>query len=176
MKVGDAHAFKELVEGYGQHIYNTCLGFLQDQVLAEDMTQEVFITIFRTIEQFNERSALSTWIYRIAVNKCIDYQRAQNRHKRLGNIISLHQTQDTEFDPSNFMHPGVLLEHKEEAQILFQALQKLPEQQKIAFTLKYVEQLSQKEIAEILEITSKAVESLLQRAKMNLRKILTGNQ
>lgn len=162
-----------MVEGYGQTIYNTCLGLLQDQVLAEDITQEVFITIFRTIDQFNERSSLATWIYRITVNKCIDHQRSQKRHKRFGNIISLHQTPDTENEPTNFVHPGVTLENKEQAQILFKALQELPEQQKIAFMLKYAEQLSQKEIAEILEVSTKAVESLLQRAKLNLRKILS---
>lgn len=147
---------------------------MQQQEWAEDIAQEVFIEIYQSIEKFNELSSLGTWIYRVTVNKCLDQIRAQKRQKRFAFITSLFHKDNGELihDTSNFEHPGILAERKEQAKALFQAIQGLPEAQKTAFLLSQIEEMSQKEIAEIMNVSVKAVESLIQRAKASLRKKL----
>jgi RNA polymerase sigma-70 factor (family 1) len=176
LRQGDGRAFKTLVDMYQQKVFNTAMGLVQDSGIAEDITQEVFVTVFRSLLSFNEKSALSTWIYRITVNKCMDHLRYKNRQKRQGIFSSLfhRDTGEVVYDIPMFVHPGVQLERKETARYLFEAIATLPDNQKIAFTLAHVEELSQKEVAEVMDLSVKAVESLLQRAKNNLRKKLGG--
>jgi len=174
LKAGDETAYRELVEGQQQRVLNTALGLVQNHELAEDITQEVFIEVFRSIDKFGGQSSLSTWIYRITVNKCLDAIRYQKRGKRFAFITSLFRqdTGELKYESPHFDHPGVALEKKENARILFAAVEELPENQKTAFVLSQMEDLPQKEIAEIMNISVKAVESLIQRAKVNLRKKL----
>ncbi len=149
---------------------------MQDVAVAEDLTQEVFVTVFKTILSFREQSSLGTWLYRIAVNKSLDYLRAKNRRQKAGLFSAVFQRNDAApetADKNVFTHPGVKLERKEEAHYLYKAINSLNEQQKTAFVLCFIEELPQKEIAEIMNVSVKAVESLLQRAKSNLRKYLS---
>jgi RNA polymerase sigma factor (sigma-70 family) len=155
-------------------VFNTAIGLVQDHGIAEDISQEVFVTVFKSILSFNEKSSLSTWIYRITVNKCLDHLRAKNRQKRAGvlGLLFHKDTGEAIHDQPNFDHPGIQLERKEKARYLFGAINTLPENQKTVFVLSQVEELSQKDIADIMNLSIKAVESLLQRAKANLRKKL----
>jgi len=147
---------------------------VQDTGAAEDITQEVFITVYKSILSFNEQSSLSTWVYRITVNKCLDHLRAQSRRKKNGffSLLFDKNTGDALHEKPYFDHPGILLEHKENAHYLFEAIEKLPYNQKAIFVMAHIEELPQKDIAEIMGLGLKAVESLLQRAKVNLRKKL----
>jgi len=145
---------------------------VQDEGVAEDITQEVFITVFRSILSFNAQSSLSTWIYRITVNKCLDHLRSRKR-KPFTLFSQLFQKSSEPFaDTRAFDHPGIQLEQKENARSLFKAIEELPHNQKTIFVLAHIEELPQKEIAEIMNMSLKAVESVLQRAKGNLRKKL----
>lgn len=171
---GNEIAFREIYDRFGKKIFNTCLNHLQNTEEAEDITQEVFVEVFLSIHKFNQDSSLSTWIYRIAINKCIDQIRSKGRKKRFAFLTSLFnpQTGMELKNISSFDHPGMELEKKEDAQLLFKAIQLLPENQRSAFILTQIEDHSQKEAAAILNITEKALESLIQRAKTNLRKHL----
>jgi RNA polymerase sigma factor (sigma-70 family) len=167
-------AFKQLVTNYQDRVYNTILGFLQHAEDAEDLAQDVFIKVFEHIHQFKGEAALGTWIYRIAVSQSLDFLRKKNRKKRGGTILGFFENNDKEhLHPQNFDHPGVKAENKEKAAVLFSAMNQLPENQRTAFLLQKLEGLSQGEIAAILKTTSSAVESLLSRAKANLKKQLT---
>jgi RNA polymerase sigma factor (sigma-70 family) len=141
---------------------------------AEDITQEVFIEVFHSLHLFKEQSALSTWIYRIAVNKSLDFLKAKKRKKRFAFLTQLFhpETGEVLHEVSHFDHPGVALENKERSQILFGAIKNLPENQKTAFVLFKIEGFPQKEIARIMNLSEKAVESLIQRAKENLKRSL----
>jgi RNA polymerase sigma factor (sigma-70 family) len=141
---------------------------------AEDITQEVFIEVYHSMNDFNEQSAVSTWIYRIAVNKSLDFLRTKKRKKRFAFLTRLFHPETGEqlHEASHFDHPGVALENKERSQILFKAISKLPENQQTAFVLRKIEGFTQKEIAQIMNLSEKAVESLVQRAKENLKKSL----
>ena len=154
-------------------MFNTAISMVQDHGMAEDITQEVFITVYRSVLSFNSQSSISTWIYRITVNKCLDHLRAQKRQKQNGFFRSLFNTDAAQTDKPHFEHPGVQLERRENARYLFEAIETLPGNQKTVFILAHVEELPQKEVAAIMDISVKAVESLLQRAKVNLRKKLS---
>ncbi len=162
--------FGTLVDQYQGLVYNTCLGFLKHAEDAEDMAQEVFIEVFRSIKKFRGEANLKTWLYRIAVNKCLESIRKSNRQKRKGDTLSISNEMDV--GNERFYHPGVVLEQKERSAILFDAIGQLAEHQQAAFTLHKVEGLSYEEIAKILEKSVASVESLMHRAKSNLKKLL----
>ena len=174
LKKNDEIAFGFLVDLFSKKVYNTCIGMLQNLEDAQDVTQEIFITIHLNVKDFKEESSLSTWIYRISVNKCLEFIRKKNRKKRSGifrSIFSADGEKSIE-NHSDFSHPGIQLENKERSIILFKAIGLLPEQQQTAYILHKVEQVSYNEIAVIMEVSLSSVESLLFRAKQNLKKHL----
>lgn len=174
LKNGEQKAFHFLVNNYSQKVYNLSLGILQNEEDAEDATQEVFTTVYLSINQFKGESKLSTWIYRITVNKCREFIRKKSRKKRFGFLTSLESVEHKSFqsENANFMHPGVELENQERASILFEAINRLPENQKIAFSMHKLDGIPYEEIAEIMKTTLSSVESLLFRARQNLKHML----
>lgn len=173
LKKKDRKAFKEIVETWQDMVFNTAIGFLQNAEDAEDTAQEVFVQVFESVTSFKEESKLSTWIYRITVSKCLDHLRKKKRKKRFAFLQSLYGKNDNLlFDPADFFHPGVKAENKENAAVLFKAIEKLPVNQKTAFVLNKVENLSYREIGDIMNSSESAVDSLLQRAKKNLQTTL----
>jgi RNA polymerase sigma-70 factor (ECF subfamily) len=164
-------AFRELVERFQHKVFNTALGLVQSHPDAEDIAQEVFIQVHRSIHQFKGDSLLSTWIYRITATKSLDFLRSKKRKKRFGFVRTLLGADNRPiYEPEDFNHPGVQQERKEEAAILFSMVNQLPENQRTAFILNKVEELSYREIAAVLQLSESAVDSLLQRARQNLRK------
>lgn len=173
LRAGDEQAFKSLVTNYQDLVYNTALGVVQNSEDAEDVAQEVFIQVYRSIDQFKGDARLSTWIYRITTTKALDHIRSRKRKKRFAFITSLFGPNDElVHEPVDFQHPGVALDRKEQAALLFQMIAQLPENQKVAFTLHKTEELSYQEIADVMQLSVSAVESLLFRARQNLRKLL----
>jgi RNA polymerase sigma factor (sigma-70 family) len=173
LKQKDSAAFKNIVDTWQDMVYNTALGILQSQEDAEDVTQEVFMQVFESVASFKGESKFSTWVYRITVSKSMDHIRKKKRKKRFAFIQSLYGKSDEPvIDPPDFFHPGVSIENKENAAVLFKAMQQLPPNQQTAFVLNKLEGLSYIEIAEVLKISDSAVDALLQRAKANLKKIL----
>ncbi len=164
-------AFRELIDQFQHKVFNTALGLLQHETDAEDIAQEVFIQVYRSIHQFKGDSLLSTWIYRITTTKSLDHLRSKKRKKRFGFVSNLFgDNNQPVYDKGDFNHPGVQQERKEDAALLFKLVDELPENQRTAFLLNKVEELSYREIADILKTSEPAVDSLLQRAKQNLRK------
>lgn len=166
-------AFHMLVNAYSHMIYNLCLQYAPNKLDAEDLTQEVFAAAYKNIHTFQGNAKVSTWIYSIALNKSKEFLRNQSRQKRSGVHIEIQQEDgsDKEF-AIHFDHPGVKLEHKEEAQIVFQAIESLPDNQRDAFILHRIEGKSYEEISEILNTSLSSVESLMFRAKKKLKEIL----
>ena len=108
---------------------------------------------------------------RITITKSLDHLRSKKRKKRFGFLSSLFGDDNKPvYEAKDFNHPGILQERKEDAAILFKLIDQLPENQRTAFILNKVEELSYREIAAVLDTTESAVDSLLQRAKQNLRK------
>lgn len=173
LKKKDRAAFKSVVETWQDMVYNTAIGILQNAEDAEDVTQETFMQAFESVASFKGESKFSTWLYRITVSKAMDHIRKKKRKKRFAFIQSLYGKNDQPvIDPPDFFHPGVNMEKKENAAVLFKAMEQLPPNQKTAFVLNKVEGLSYIEIGEVMKITDSAVDALLHRAKANLKKIL----
>ena len=166
--------FNELYHTYRDLVFNLSLSYLQNREDAEDATQEIFVKIHHKLPSFRAASKAKTWIYRIAINHCLDVIKAKKRAKRFAFISNLFYPNSAEIkhDAAHFDHPGVQLEQKEALQRLFSHINQLPDQQKTALILTKIEAQSLKEAAEIMGKTPKSVESLLQRAKQNLKKKL----
>jgi len=173
LKQGNEAAFREMVETWQDMVYNTALGIVQVPSDAEDIAQEVFVQVYQSVSSFKGDSKFSTWLYRITITKSLDHERRKKRKKRFAFVKSLFG-EDTEVlvHPPDFNHPGVQLDKKEDAAILFEAIRELPQNQRIAFTLHKVEGLSYQEVSEVMKTSISSVESLMHRAKTNLRKNL----
>ncbi len=172
LKKGDTSVFNDVLAAWQDKVYNTAVSIVQNEEDAEDITQDVFVTLYEQIGNFREASMLSTWLYRITVSKSLDHEKKRKRQKRGGLLKKIFFVRE-EDEPVNFHHPGVMLDNKERAAVLLKALKKLPEKQRIAFTLHKIEGLSYQETAVVMNITLFAVESLLVRAKTNLKNILS---
>ena len=168
-------AFSQLVEAYTGLVFNACLNTVRNREDAEDVVQEVFTAAYLSLEKFEGKSKLSTWLYSIALNKSKEFLRSKTRKKRFG-IFTVLEKEDSHFVPEgtiNYEHPGVQLENKERAAVFFEAIDKLAENQKTAYTLHKVEGVSYAEIAEIMETSVSSVESLMFRAKKRLKELLS---
>ncbi|MGA0559525.1 RNA polymerase sigma factor [Larkinella sp. VNQ87] len=174
LKAGNEAAFRMLVETYQSKVYNTALVIVQQPEEAEDIAQEVFVEVYQTVGQFRQEAKLTTWLYRITTSKALAHLRKRKARKRVSFLTSLFGVNnEVLYNPPDFQHPGVSLEQQEEMKTLFRAMDRLADTQKIAFTLHYLDELSHREIAQILQVSVSAVESLLHRAKQQLRKQLT---
>ncbi|RIJ42898.1 RNA polymerase sigma factor [Pontibacter oryzae] len=171
---GSEVALKQLYEHFSDRVFNTLLSYAKNTEDAEELLQDVFITIFNTAPSFQFNSSAGTWVYRIAVNKALDFLRKKKSKKRFGIFTSLYTNDsvETKYEAVDFVHPGVKLENKEDAALLLKAMDVLPENQKTAFILTQIEGLPQQEVADIMNQSRKSVESLVQRAKSNLRQEL----
>jgi RNA polymerase sigma-70 factor, ECF subfamily len=170
---GESRTFTALVDQYQVPVFNTCLGIVQNHHDAEDIAQEVFIGIFRSIRGFRSDSKLSTWIYRIAVNKSINFVRKQKRQKWLTPLGDFFTGKsEPEFHSASSAPYSSEIEKQQRMQHLHAAIDALPENQRIAFTLNKYDELSYLEISEIMNLSVSSVESLIHRAKVNLQKKL----
>ncbi|WP_190277265.1 RNA polymerase sigma factor [Taibaiella lutea] len=158
---GDERAFNELYHKFKDDIYKLSFYYLQNKEDAEDVLQEIFVTVYKRASTFKSNSSFSTWLYRIAVNKCLDKLKYLKARKRLALF-------------THFFHPAGTSDNApysdEDLNLLHNTIDKLLPQQKTALILTQIQELSINETAAIMNLSSKAVESLTQRAKANLRK------
>lgn len=169
----DPTAYRAFILEHQERVFNLVLNKVQQPEDAEEITQDVFIDVFRKPGAFRFEAAVSTWLYRIALNKCIDHLRKKNsRGKNL--FTRLFSSGREKEEPADFIHPGVLSENREQTVFLFKALKQLPGKQHTAWILSELDNRTNREISEIMALTVPAVESLLFRARQNLRKILSG--
>jgi len=176
LKAGNEEAFRKLVDKYKDAILNICYGYLRNRADAEDLAQDVFVEVYHSIDSFRENSSLYTWIYRIAVTKCLDELRYRKRLKRRAWYKSRQWDEKTELEidelDGQYPNPQDDLEQQQRIEYIQRALEKLPETQREAFTLINFDGLTYKETAKAMSKTNSAVESLVHRAKQNLKKYL----
>ena len=163
---------EEIYATFGSMVYNLALSYVQNREEAEEITQDVFLQVHFKIKSFKGASSLSTWIYRIGINKSLDFIKAKQRKKRFAMLTSLfyEDSNTIKHDAEDFDHPGIQMEQKEAMERLFSHINQLPDKQKTALILTKIEQKTQNEAGEIMQLSSKAIESLIQRAKTNLDK------
>jgi len=174
LRENPAKAFRQLVERYQHKVINTCYRFVADKNDAEDIAQETFVEIYRSLDAFRKESNLSTWIYRIAVSKSLDFIRKRNRKKRKA-LFSYFFGLDNnlqEIPAPSSSNPDIELEQRERSMVLQKALDSLPKNQSVAFILSKYDGLNNKEIADIIKTSVPSVEALIHRARTNLKKKL----
>ena len=169
LKLGDNEAFKQLVNQYRKDIISLCYGFIRNQEDAEEITQDTFIEVYRSIQNFRGDSKLSTWIYRIAVSRSLNKVK-KNKFKNL--LTSIENLFEQHLEKSNERNPQQQLLQKEESKMLQKSIDKLPENQRIAFVLHHYDGHSYQQISEIMNTSLSSIESLIHRAKVNLKKQL----
>jgi RNA polymerase sigma-70 factor (ECF subfamily) len=171
----DEKVFHELVKSFQKNVFHTCLGFVHNNEDAQDISQDVFIEIYRSVNKFRGDSKISTWVYRIAVNKSLNFLRKQKQVKNISSIEQLHSDAKIQGEQGIIKEPATDEHHfekKELARILIKAIDSLPKNQRIAFTLSKYDDMQYAEIAVVMDMSLPAVESLIHRAKLNLQKKL----
>lgn len=162
--------FSDIYNAHASLVYTMAFKYALNAEDAEEITQDVFIKVYEKLNEFRSESKLETWIYRITINTSIDFLRSKKRQKN-----QVHHRTDNELTStmaSRTKNPAQLLVSNQRIKNLLNCIYQLPDNQQQALILLKMEQKSQKEVAAILEITPKAVESLFQRSKINLKKLL----
>lgn len=167
--------FQELYTTYGSLVYNTALSLLQNIQDAEEVTQDVFVNVYLKRKDYRAEAAFTTWLYRITTNTALDMLKAGKRKKRFARLTNLFDTTSNKlrYDYPDFNHPGIIAEKKESAGVLFRAIAQLPLKQQSAVVLTQIEGLSYQKTAKVMQTTTSAIESLVVRAKRNLKEILS---
>lgn len=173
LRAGEEGAFRQMVAQYQQLVGNVCFGFVQQQQDAEEVVQEVFVEVYRKISQFREEARFSTWLYRIAVNRSLNFLAARKRRRRfrLSGLLTGAEEGLPQV-PAKQRSAQEELEAEDLRRALRAALERLPERQQIAFVLRKYEDMSYQQIAGVLDCSVSSVESLIHRATRNLRKHL----
>ena len=173
---GNRNMFRLLVEKYQSMVFRTCMGFLHDKDDSDDLTQDIFIQTYQILASYKGEAAFSTWMYRITVNACLNKIRKSAKNsflQRFENVFGSEKNREYSFPTADSENPEGLLIKTERNEWVEKALNSLPEKQRTAIVLSKYDDLSQREIAAIMEITEGAVEALIQRAKANLREKLS---
>jgi RNA polymerase sigma-70 factor (ECF subfamily) len=172
---GDESACADLVATHQRMVFTLALHLLGDRDEALDLSQEVFLRVFRTIASFRGQSALRTWIYRIVVNQARNRQRWWRRRRRSEQVsLDEHVEQHGDLEAKTEVLPDRLLASKETASKIWQALDRLPFDQRTALILREVDGLRYEEIAFSLGVAVGTVKSRLTRARQAVRAELLG--
>ncbi len=181
---GDTSAFRTIVEKYQNQVMRTVYRFTGDYYQAEDLTQEVFVRVFKAAKRYRPRAKFKTWLFRIVVNLCLNYRRDRARRRTesldVPLIINGNSLPRDVRGPDGDI-PEMASEKRELKEVVRDAVDTLPTNQRLAVILRRFEEMSYREIAETMDVSVGAVESLLFRARQNLKTrlapyVLTGER
>ncbi len=164
---GDRQALRVLYERYAEFVFRIAFRFVCHEEDARDITQSVFLTLMQKADRYQPNAKLTTWLYRVVVNRCLNHRAKASQRQREPPLDHDHlvQLQGPERD-----RPDCRLESAQRTELVRDALLKLPERQRLAVVLSRFEQLSYEEIAVAMACTTSSVQSLLFRARQSLRK------
>lgn len=174
---GDEYAFEVLVSRYQNRLVNYLNRLIHDFDMAADLAQEAFIRVYRNANRYQAQYQFSTWLYRIATNLAIDEMRRRQRKGRFFfyNVMGWLQRDDGTYVLPDLRHsPEKTLDRTEKLERLQGAIDSLPEKYRLAFVLKEVQEFSYEETSGILGVSLGTVKSRVHRAKLLLRKKLSG--
>lgn len=171
----DQGAFRLLVERYQRMVVNVCFAIVHNQTDAEDIAQDVFLEIYRNAAGFRGDARLSTWLYRIATNRSLNFVRDNKRRRFLQSLedaFSGGKNRNREITEYRGDQPDHEITNRQRGEMLHKVIDSLPEKQRTAFVLNKYEDLTYQQIAEVMELSLSAVEALIHRAKKSLQEQL----
>ena len=168
--LGNSALFEILIRRYNPFLYKAGRGYGYDHQDTEDIMQETFIASFQSLAKFENRSSFKTWIIRIMLNQCYHRSRKFSYQKKLTTEISVNKNSGSMFLTTNHSDPDRSVINKELKSVIETALNKLPEDYRMTFTLRELTGSSVAETAELLNITTSNVKVRLNRVKIMLRK------
>jgi RNA polymerase sigma-70 factor (ECF subfamily) len=168
---GRTDLFSVIVDRYQSKVYSTAFHYTHDQEEARDLTQEIFIKLYNNLQSYKSKASFSTWLYRIAVNRCIDW----TRKKKLHTVSAIYDSSDEEIDIYEVMAdsgggPEEALIKQENKDYIIKVVEDLPEIYKTVIILYYFQDFSPREISDITDIPKRTIETRLYRGK-NLLKL-----
>jgi len=167
-KAGNKDSFRILVERYKSRVYNIIYGIMRSRDEAEDLSQEVFLNVYRFLHRFKEKSKFYTWLYRIAVNICLSAQKKKNKSSSILSLTELSEANNTsrkmELADESFSSQK-MLEDMELARRIKSAINSLSEVLKTTFVLREFEDLSYQELAKVFQCSKGTIKSRLSRAR-----------
>ena len=166
---GSEEAFAALVEKYRIKMFNLAYSIIRDPDLADDLAQDVFIKAYVSLPKFKHQSGFGTWLYRIAVNASMDHLRKERKFKT---AVCKARTSEQTVQDDEIVKQEIEEEREERRKLLYQALRSLPEKHQVILTLRDIQGLPYREIADMLDISPGTVDSRLHRARQKLRKRL----
>jgi RNA polymerase sigma-70 factor (ECF subfamily) len=172
---GNTSAFEQILKKYKGFVINIAYRFIQNRAEAEDIAQEVFLRVYNSANRYNPKAKFSTWIYKITTNICLNRFKSKKYLQAISLDKPISATGDEiipEIPDPSYVHPSVNAEKKELNQLVKEAISSLPTNQRMAVILQKYEGLSYLEISEIMRCSTSAVDSLLQRAKQNMKRKL----
>ena len=172
LKQGDERAFEKLVVKYQNYIFRLAFSILRDEEDAKELTQEVFIKIYTSIQGFNNRSTLSTWIYRITYNLCLDHLKKHQKKKRLTSSIDDRENTEILSLKAEGHDPEESLERREIRKDIREGLDALSDEHRVLIELKDIRGYSYEEIIAITGLKDGTLKSRLFRARLSLKKYL----
>ena len=165
---GDVKSFEEIVKRYNIMVYTLAYKVLKNREESEELAQDVFLKVYSSLNGFNMKSKLSTWIYRITYNSSINKFKSQKRK-----IVTTEIDRYSEFNASALPDAHNNVAETEKRKIVNDSILKLPEADRIIITLYYYEELPIKEIAEITALSAQNVKVKLHRSRQKLFKDLS---
>jgi RNA polymerase sigma-70 factor, ECF subfamily len=160
---GENHFFEQIVILYQDMVFTLALRVIKNREEAEEIAQDVFIKVFKSLKSFNQKSKLSTWIYRITYNTSINRYKSQKKR-----MLTTEIDNKTEFSMGSIPDANYEISTQEKRQIINNAILNLSETEKIIITLYYYDDLPVNEIAQIVGITSQNVKVKLFRSRQKL--------
>jgi RNA polymerase sigma-70 factor (ECF subfamily) len=181
VRLGNKHAFEVLIRRHQRSVLNFIFRFMGNRTDAEDLTQEVFLRIWKAAGTYKSEAKFTTWLYRIATNLSINKQRAIRIRRLFAKSHSEEQRRGSKdsfiiSEGAELLTPEDHLIDSEQSAQLLNALNELPTSQRLTIVLKIYDEMSYQEISQIMDRSISAVDSLLIRAKKNLRKKMTGKK
>lgn len=158
---GDKQAYAHIIHKYKNPLYATILRMTRNPQDAQDLVQEAFIKIYHQLDKYEQKGSFSSWLYRVAINHCMDEFRKKSYKVKSEEINELHAI--------NSNHPEIVFLKKEKQRQLERLIATLPEEERLIILLRYVNELSYSEISESLGLSLSSVRNKLHRAKKKMR-------
>jgi len=159
-----------IVAQFQHNVFSTVYTFTRNKQDAEDLSQEIFLLIYQNLHTFRVDSKLSTWIYRVAINRCLEYTRKQSRRKNIAAFVPIDNETNADIPDKASVDAEII--SSENKQMLYRALNSMNQKYTAVLTLKYMQNLTAKEIGEVLNLPPKTVETQLYRARAKLKSSL----